>query len=69
MKNHYKTEFDRLDFNNRWKRGKHSRPGDWVVLGFGKWYAGWASFKYYFSFFGLEVSAWFIKVHQPEDKY
>lgn len=54
-----KIKLDRLSFFNRWKMRKTSRPCDWTILGFSKWWFGPESFCYKLCFFGFEVKIWF----------
>lgn len=55
----YKYKFDRIVFNNRWKKPFWNRNGTWVIVGFGKRFFSSTSYEYYLNFFGLDIRFWF----------
>jgi hypothetical protein len=58
MKIKYKHSFDRIVFSNRWKIGKYTRNGDWVILGIQKWFFSSREYEYRICFFGFDIRIW-----------
>jgi hypothetical protein len=61
MKTKYKTRFERIFLNNRWRRYPYGFSGDWTIIGIQQYYSGWDSFFIGICFFGLELRFWFKK--------
>ena len=55
----YKTKFDTIVFNNRWRRKKWNRSGEWCIIGIGKRFFSPEAFEYYLNFFGFDLRFWF----------
>ena len=52
-------KFDRIVFNNRWRRKRILRYCDWTVFGLHKKWFGINSYSYTIALFGFDCSIWF----------
>jgi hypothetical protein len=56
-----KIKYDKLCIQNRWKQKKYARNSEWTIIGIStRWFSP-TNFCYRFSFFGLELSFWFLR--------
>ena len=70
MRSKYKTSFDSISVNNRWKMPYYSRTEDWTIIGISeKWFSP-TLWRIGFSFFGIDVNVWFKRnyTHKHENK-
>ena len=56
-----KFKLSNIWFINRWKLKPYSRNGDWVIIGFSKWWSSPNDYCYKLCFFGFDVQIWFRK--------
>jgi hypothetical protein len=67
MKTKYTHKFDRIVFNNRWKRPHYSRSGDWILIGIGRRLFGVFEYEWVISFFGFDLRIWMKKDYYHVD--
>lgn len=58
MRRHYKHSFDRLVFENRWRRRFWNRSSDWTIVGLHKRWFNHEEYEYQICFFGLMLRVW-----------
>lgn len=54
-----KHSFDRIYFDNRWRRSRIGRPCDWVLIGISMWWAGPLQYRYQIAVLGFSINIWF----------
>jgi len=57
----YKSKFDTIVINNRWKRPYYSRGDSWVYFGFSKRYFSTNDYEYVISLFGIDIRIWMTR--------
>lgn len=59
--------FDGITLENRWS--KNHRHPDWTIIGISKKYVAKNVFCFKFSFFGIDLSIWFVIQKQKNDYF
>ena len=57
----YKSKFDTIVINNRWKRPVYSRSDNFQYFGFGKRYFSVKEYEYVISLFGIDIRIWMTR--------
>ena len=63
MRRKYKSKFERLFINNRWKQKKYMRNSDWVVFGLSQKYFSPTEYSINIHLFGIDFRFWFKKIY------
>ena len=58
MNRKYKIRFKEVIGHNRWKRAKHQRNGDWVIIGISRQFFSPTEYEYRINFFGFDIRIW-----------